>query len=74
MRVQNRSVATWPEGLKAQTRLVSAFDTHVVYGREAILKPHARIFTFVVSARVGFADVSFDLYPSEIMGPVRLWA
>ena len=42
--ITNWSAETWPEGLKAQPRLGTAFDTLIVSGAENLAKPDVRIF------------------------------
>lgn len=52
--ITNWSAETWPEGLKAQPRLAEVFDTLVVSGQEAIMKPEPEIFE-LLCARAGVA-------------------
>jgi len=42
--ITNWSAETWPEGLKAQPRLATAFDVTVVSGQVGVMKPDAAIF------------------------------
>lgn len=58
--ITNWSAETWPEGLKAQSRLGEAFDNTVVSGTDGITKPDTRIFnTLCDRAGVAPSDCVF---------------